>query len=572
MRETVREPMKGYLRDSIALVKEHASAFPTFDPTKTEADGALAGLTPEDMDALLEVSFARYFETSGLFGDVEQAIAFAEGVAGIDVDEIAALIDFGIDGTTVLDNLQHLAKVRAAFSSDQASVEFETYGSLMDKYGVTHLQCTPSEARIILADPQSKAAMGRLSKMLVGGEACPISVAAELHEAVGGDLINVYGPTETTIWSTAHTVTDDDIEAGALPIGRPLANTSVRVVAPGGQLRPAGAIGELLIGGTGVTAGYHDRAELTAERFVERMDTPGPVYRTGDLVSWRTDGRLAFHGRADSQVKVRGHRIELGEIEAALEQRDDIAEAVVVVHGEAEAAALVAHLVAAEGARPEADATIQQAIGATLPSHMVPERLQWHAVLPTTPNGKVDRKTLSQMDPTATPSTPVAAPPAEVPAAPAPVQAPDASAPSATVSVADMAALIEDAWKAVLGVPAIDRNMSFFDHGGNSLQVVTLRDGLEQRLGRPVSLVDVFRHGTVNELAGRSRTVANRHLLGPRHPIRAPRLPRILRRTARLRARPQRPPMPGRIDGPRPASGRGEADERTNRSDPGRRT
>ncbi|MEM7285374.1 MAG: MupA/Atu3671 family FMN-dependent luciferase-like monooxygenase [Actinomycetota bacterium] len=505
VRETVREPMKGYLRDSIALVKEHASAFPTFDPTKTEADGALAGLTPEDLDALLEVSFARYFETSGLFGDVEQAIEFAEGIAGIDVDEIAALIDFGVEGDTILANLPHLDRVRAAFAGESETVEFETYGSLMDEYEVTHLQCTPSEARIILADPQSKAALGRLTKMLVGGEACPLSVAAELHEAVGGQLINVYGPTETTIWSTAHTITDEDLEAGAIPIGRPLANTSVRIVAPSGQLRPAGAIGELLIGGTGVTAGYHERAELTADRFVERMDTPGRVYRTGDLVSWRPDGRLAFHGRADSQVKVRGHRIELGEIEAALESRDDIGEAVVVVHGEAEAAALVAHLVAAEGARPDADTAIQQALGASLPSHMVPERLQWHAVLPTTPNGKVDRKTLSQLDPTATPSAPVAAP-AEAEATSAaptpPVSADAAAAPGATMSVADMAALVEDAWKAVLGVPAIDRNTSFFDHGGNSLQVVTLRDGLEERLGRPVSLVDVFRYGTVNELAG----------------------------------------------------------------------
>ena len=501
VRETVREPMKGYLRDSIALVKEHASAFPTFDPTKTEADGALAGLTPEDLDALLEVSFARYFETSGLFGDVAQAIEFAEGIAAIDVDEIAALIDFGIEGDTILANLQHLNEVRAAFAGEDDVVEFETYGSLMDKYDVTHLQCTPSEARIILADPQSKAALGRLSKMLVGGEACPLSVAAELYEAVGGDLINVYGPTETTIWSTAHTIADEDIEAGAIPIGRPLANTSVRVVAPSGQLRPAGAIGELLIGGTGVTAGYHDRAELTAERFIERMDTPGSVYRTGDLVSWRPDGRLAFHGRADSQVKVRGHRIELGEIEAALESRDDIGEAVVVVHGEAEAAALVAHVVAAEGARPDADTAIQQALGVSLPSHMVPERLQWHGVLPTTPNGKVDRKTLSQLDPTATPSAPVAA--ADEPAVPVAEPAPAAAvaAPATTVSVADMAAMVEDAWKAVLGVPAIDRNKSFFDHGGNSLQVVTLRDGLEQRLGRAVSLVDVFRYGTVNELA-----------------------------------------------------------------------
>jgi natural product biosynthesis luciferase-like monooxygenase protein len=503
VRETVREPMKGYLRDSIALVKEHASSFPTFDPTKKESDGALAGLTPEDLDALLEVSFARYFETSGLFGDVDKAIGFAENIAEIDIDEIAALIDFGIDGQTVLSNLTHLNAVRDAFVDRPAtdvvepaeSPEIETYGSLMEKYDVTHLQCTPSEARIILADPQSKRALGSLDKMLVGGEACPLSVAAELFDAVGGDLINVYGPTETTIWSTIHTLTQADLDGGAIPIGRPLNNTAVRVAAEGGQLRPAAAIGELLIGGDGVTAGYHDRNELTSERFTTRGDTRGRVYRTGDLVSWRPDGLLAFHGRADSQVKLRGHRIELGEIEAAFEALDTIAEAVVVVSGEGEAAALVAHLV------PTADpleATAARVLdGRGLPGHMIPERMQWHEVLPTTPNGKVDRKALSGLGPDSAGSTPEAASTVDITPTPTP-----SNGSASGVSLADMAALIEAAWRDVLGLDTINRNTSFFDHGGNSLQVVTLRDRLEERLGQAVSLVDLFRYGSVNELAG----------------------------------------------------------------------
>ncbi|MGI9621309.1 MAG: MupA/Atu3671 family FMN-dependent luciferase-like monooxygenase, partial [Acidimicrobiales bacterium] len=496
VRDTVKEPMKAYLRDSIALVKEHASAFPTFDPTKTEADGALAGLTPEDMDALLEVSFARYFETSGLFGDVSRAVEFAEGIAGVGVDEIACLIDFGVPGDEVLENLQHLDVVREAFVDQSGETTApETYGSLIERHGVTHLQCTPSEARILLADPQSRSALATLDKMLVGGEACPLSVAEDLFDAVGGDLINVYGPTETTIWSTSHQVTRDDLESGAIPIGRPLSNTAVRVVAESGQLRPAGAIGELLIGGEGVTAGYHDRPELTADRFVERIDTPGMIYRTGDLVSWRPDGRLAFHGRADSQVKIRGHRIELGEIEVALEQRDDVDEAAVVVHGEGDSVTLVGHLV---GVGDVEDARqLQEALAGALPQHMVPERFQWHAVLPTTPNGKVDRKALSAE---AEPSTPSSAPSPPA-ASPAPTSTTTEVPGSEAVGVVEMAKLVEDAWRSVLGVTVVDRNRSFFDHGGNSLQVVTLRDALEAELERPVSLVDVFRYGTVNELA-----------------------------------------------------------------------
>ncbi len=499
VRETVREPMKSYLRDSIALVKEHASAFPTFDPTKTEADGALAGLSPEDLDALLEVAFARYFETSGLFGDVDQAIAIAREIESIDIDEIAALVDFGVDEQAVLDSLPHLDRVRAAFVDHGPVTELETYGSLIETHGVTHLQCTPSEARIVLADDESRAALGSLRCMLVGGEALPASVAAELHDAVGGQLLDVYGPTETTIWSTVHPVTTADIDRGAIPIGRPLANTCCRVVGEDGRLRPRGAIGELLIGGRGVTPGYHDRPELTAERFVTRDDTRGTVYRTGDLVRWRPDGTLAFHGRADSQVKVRGHRIELGEIEAALESRADTAEAAVVVQGEGDGAALVAHLVASGTA--ESPASIQAALARTLPAHMVPERFRWHDALPTTPNGKVDRKALLVAAPETKPPAMVksALAPEATATEPAAPVAPAAGGPA--LSAGDAAGIISDAWQDVLGVDTVDRNISFFDHGGNSLQVVTLRHALEERLGRPVSLVDLFRYGTVNELA-----------------------------------------------------------------------
>ncbi|MFV2039761.1 MAG: AMP-binding protein, partial [Acidimicrobiales bacterium] len=440
------------------------------------------------------------------------AIDFAEKVAAIGVDEIAALVDFGIDGDTVLANLQHLNAVRAAFLEEGSTHDqTDTYGSLIAEHGVTHFQCTPSEARIVLAELESREALGSLQRMLVGGEACPVSVARELHEAVGGQLINVYGPTETTIWSTIHAVTPADLDEDSIPIGAPLNNTTVRIVSEGsvvegsvsegsavetGQLRPAGRIGELLIGGEGVTRGYHAREDLTAERFVEREDTSGRVYRTGDLVSWRPDGNLAFHGRADSQVKVRGHRIELGEIECALEERDDIGEAAVVVHGEGDTAKLVAHLVA----RGDSDTEfhIREALGVALPAHMVPERIMWHDVLPTTPNGKVDRKTLATVEKSADPSAmePAAAE-ATVPvttAAPTPL-------PVGAGNVTELATIIDEAWQHVLGTDKIDRFKSFFDHGGNSLQVVTLRDTLTDRLDRPVSLIDLFRYGSVNQLA-----------------------------------------------------------------------
>jgi natural product biosynthesis luciferase-like monooxygenase protein len=493
VRETVREPMKGYLRDSVMLVKDHASAFPTFDPTATEADGLLMGLTPEDLDALLEVAFSRYFETSGLFGDVETCVAMAEEIAGADVDEIAALVDFGIDAETVLSHLHQLDEVRRHFLVEAAVPDtIETYASLIEAHGVTHLQCTPSEARIILADPASHEALGRLRTMLVGGEACPMSVARDLVANVGGAVINVYGPTETTIWSTAHVVTADDLEGTGLPIGGALANTFVRIAGPGGALRPVGAIGELLIGGLGVTRGYHRRPELTAERFVT-VDGQR-LYRTGDLVRWRSDGVLEFLGRADSQVKLRGHRIELGEIEAALEKRDDVAEAVVVVHGEGDDARLVGHLVPVDADHHAETGAIVGGLRTVLPAHMVPEKFRWHTKLPTTPNGKVDRLALAAMDlGSGAAETPVEA----APQRPRPI----APASARPMESAELAGLIETAWRDTLKTDTIDRNRTFFDHGGNSLQVVTLREALENKLGRTISLVDLFRYPTVNELA-----------------------------------------------------------------------
>ncbi len=489
VRETVRGPMKSYLRDSIMLVKDHASEFPTFDPTKTESDGALMGLTPEDLDALLDISFGRYFESSGMFGSVPDAVAFAEALVEIDVDEVAALVDFGVDGGEVLANLTHLNEVRESFLiAPESAVVPETYGSLMAEHGVTHLQCTPSEARLVLAEPASKAALGSLSHMLVGGEPCPVAVADKLRSAVGGQLLNVYGPTETTIWSTVHAITEADTKAGPIPIGKPLGNTTVRVVDSTGRLCPVGAVGELLVGGTGVTAGYHARSELSAERFVDRADTEGTVYRTGDLVSWTDDAVLVFHGRTDSQVKVRGHRIELGEIEAALETRADVAEAVVVVHGEGDEAALVAHIVAAD--EPPSLTNLQAALAVSLPAHMVPQRAVFADSLPTTPNGKVDRLALTTVETSNDQPDPPPGP-AELKATPV---------EGGGFEATELTQLIEAAWKDVLGLAKIDRFKSFFDHGGNSLQVVTLRDRLELALDRPVSLVDLFRYGSVHEL------------------------------------------------------------------------
>ncbi len=181
------------------------------------------------------------------------------------------------------------------------------------RHGVTHLQLTPSLLRALVSDPQSLNALGKLKKILIGGEALPASLIASLRQSFTGEIYNMYGPTETAIWSTVFRVQE---QRSSIPIGKPIVNTQVYVLDSRLQLVPPGGIGNLLIGGDGVVRGYLNRPDLTAERFVNNpFRQEGKLYRTGDLARFLADGNLEFMGRADFQVKIRGFRIELGEIE-----------------------------------------------------------------------------------------------------------------------------------------------------------------------------------------------------------------------------------------------------------------
>ena len=199
------------------------------------------------------------------------------------------------------------------------------------RHGITHFQSTPSLARMLATDQNSLAALGSVKTLLLGGEALPASLVSTLRGVVRGQIFNMYGPTETTIWSTAFRVPDSDDLGTSIPIGQPLVNTLAYILDP--QLRPvpAGEPGELFLGGEGVARGYWERSELTAERFLpDEFANLGRMYGTGDVARVLPDGNLEFLGRTDFQVKLRGYRIELGEIEAILEQNAMVRQAVVV--------------------------------------------------------------------------------------------------------------------------------------------------------------------------------------------------------------------------------------------------
>jgi amino acid adenylation domain-containing protein len=362
---------------------------------------------------------------------------------------------------------------------DEGSI---TVADEIASHHVTHLQMTPSLARMLTLDPRAFAALGSLKQMLLGGEAVPAALIHHLRQVFTGEIHNMYGPTETTIWSTTCRVE----EIGSfVSIGRPIANTQIYMLDAELNPVPVGEAGELFIGGDGVARGYWNRPELTAERFLnlpalsgQRGDA-GRIYRTGDLARFLPDGNIEFLGRADYQVKLRGHRIEPGEIEALLEKSAGIRQAVIVMREDREGdARLVAYMVA-DGVAPNT-AALRAALAAQLPDYMVPSAFVFLDALPLTDNGKIDRKALLKLPPPAK----------------------SHSAPTAAGEPAnETERIVARAWQEALGIPAVGMNDNFFDLGAHSLTVAEAHAKLQEALGREIALVDLFQFSTVGSLA-----------------------------------------------------------------------
>jgi hypothetical protein len=287
--------------------------------------------------------------------------------------------------------------------------------------------------------------------------------------------VNGYGPTENAVISTSGDITADG--EGQPDIGRAIDGTQAYVLDERLEMLPIGITGELYVGGAGVARGYLNRAALTAARFVPDPygGVPGArLYRTGDRVRWRADGRLDFLGRADNQVKVRGHRIEPGEIETVLMRHPGVRQAVVAVRGEGEARRLVAWVSAANGGQVPV-AELRGWLRSRLPEYMVPAAWVVVDAFPLTANGKVDRGRLPDPEP-------------ERPAESAPRNATERT--------------VAKVWEELLETPGVGLDDNFFEIGGHSLLLARLQEALESALNCPVALVDLFRHPTVRSFAG----------------------------------------------------------------------
>ena len=325
VREKVREPLCKYLKSSMELVLKMAEGM----NLSTEIDQ----MKPDDRQAVIDYAFNRYFETSGLLGSPEKCHQLIDRLQEIGVDEVACLIDFGIDVESVLSSLNLLDTLKNDVNSNVDKLhKDDSVLSQIQEHNVTHMQCTPSWLQMLAATPQGLSALDSLQSLIVGGETLPLTLAQQLRQSISGAIHNMYGPTEATIWATTYPISK---AVDKVLIGKPIVNTQVFILDPNLQLVPIGVPGELYIGGAALARGYLNRPEITESKFIRSpFDESKLLYRTGDLARYLTDGNIEFLGRLDNQIKLSGFRIELGEIETALSQYSEIHEAVVLLQDE----------------------------------------------------------------------------------------------------------------------------------------------------------------------------------------------------------------------------------------------
>jgi non-ribosomal peptide synthetase component F/acyl carrier protein len=357
-------------------------------------------------------------------------------------------------------------------------------GTLIERHAVTHLQCTPSMANMLLLDERTRNALGRLQTLLIGGEPFPSRLARDIRRIFKGNLLNIYGPTETTVWSTTWQFPPETVPT-RIPVGRPIANTQIYIVDSNLQPVPPGVEGELLIGGSGVARGYFGREQLTAERFLQNSfladadDTQHPVrlYRTGDIARYLPDGTIELLGRVDHQVKIRGHRVELGEIEAVLSDHPAVRDVIVLfkelANGEKN---LVAYVIPQAGQKLTRE-ELRQFAQEKLPEHMLPARVVFMTEFPQTPNRKIARNAFPEPSDN-------------------PEEIHDSNQPATEIEQA-----LGDVWKELLSLQRVGRNDNFFELGGHSMLAMQLVSRVRKRFKVDFPLKNIFERQTLRGMA-----------------------------------------------------------------------
>lgn len=384
-------------------------------------------------------------------------------------DRLLAVTTVAFDISALELYLPLISGAQIVIAKKETIREPQALAQVIENFDINIMQATPTLWHALVTSEPEKL---RGLRVLVGGEALPSGLLQALQD-LHCSVTNLYGPTETTIWSAAAFL-EEGLQ-GVPPIGKPIWNTQVYVLDNGLQPVPPGVVGELYIAGTGLARGYFHRPDLTAERFV--ADPYGPpgtrMYRTGDQARWRADGSLDYIGRADHQIKIRGFRIELGEIDAVLANHPHIEQASVVVREDQPGDKRLVAYVVADGAIDTAE--LRRYMGASLPDYMVPAAFVEMDELPLTPNGKLDRKALP--------------------------------APDFSTSVSDRAPrtpqeeILCDLFAEVLGLARVGIDDSFFELGGHSLLAARLMSRIREVMGAELGIAKLFDEPTVAGLA-----------------------------------------------------------------------
>ncbi|SDG06453.1 amino acid adenylation domain-containing protein [Lentzea fradiae] len=461
----------------VVTLDRFAARFPGADALPLD-ETDLSGLPADRPHRTIEPDDLAYvIYTSGSTGKPKGAMLPHRGVANL-ADELARMLGIG-PGNRMLQF--------ASFSFDVSVADIMvtlSAGATVVLAAQHDLQPGPDLARTInsqrvdvaclpptvlrLTDP---ALVPGLRTLMAGGEACPDEVAAAW--APGRRFINIYGPTEASIWITS---TECDGTESPLPIGRPIRGNTAYVLDEHREPLPAGIPGELHLGGVQVARGYLDRPELTAERFVPNPFGAGRLYRTGDLARFLPDGRIEFLRRLDDQIKLRGYRIELGEIQTAVAQHPSVRAAVVIAREDVPGdVRLVAYAVAGQGHRID-PAELRAHVRRGLPEYMVPSAFVEVPTIPRNPNGKLDRRALP---------------------APESVRTERVVVPIGNRTER----AISDVWREVLRTDRVGADDNFFDLGGNSVLLVKARSRLAEVFEREVPTVMLFTYPTVRALA-----------------------------------------------------------------------
>ncbi len=468
VKQTVERPFKNYLKNSINLLK----------PIAQELDLDL----DNDLEPLLDIGYQRFYKTSSLFGTPESCHSTVNRVYEIGIDEIACLIDFGVDQELVIDNLKYLFDLKDSIKRGSAQHDFivktidklsesQSTAHLIDTHKITHMQSTPSLYEELLLNDKSREALKNIKMLMVGGEALKKSLAQKLIHQVGNSIHNMYGPTETTIWSSVKTIAEDE----NITIGKPIVNTKVYILDANYQLCPERVSGELCIGGDGVSLGYLNNETLTDEKFINNPFVENEkIYKTGDLACWLPNGELQYQGRLDNQVKINGYRIELKEIENVILDQKSIVQCVVSTIEENNQTLLVAYIKTIDAID---DKVLKEYLRLRLPYYMLPKQIIRLDEFPQTPNGKVDFNALPLPNDTL-------------------AQAKKYIAPRN-----DTEGKLSVLWSDFLKMEKLSIDDNFFEIGGNSMKAFQLLSLINSSLNTDLKVLSFFQYPTIRTLA-----------------------------------------------------------------------